>query len=619
MNGESVAEPRILPIRLDVQLPGDHLCMVIAQPLLNLQQTDRGFRIDRSTRGTHVMIVESVLRLACELGFQKDSRGTNFILFPELSLPHDMILKTKDKISDSSLANSILIGGIEGIGLQEYYKILEESNNPEEANYRFSGIANYVNCAAIFVKANQRDEAQLYLQPKIKPSRREEAIEMQRGRHVFVFNSPKLNFLCLVCFDAIYTDSALTSLVSKIMEKLRKMSADKQIDDRLDIVFMLMHNEDPYYEGFQTSAYQLLNGGGRELRSDHGAVVFINSASSEEGSSDKFGKSAFYFRKAAWYTPPREEYPPPSTYCMEEAECDCQRARFREDGPCLHSFSYIPYTAELHISRGKYYPFQDVAWHRMKSDGAIDSPQSVPAIRKIVSDNLPSNLAVEDRWCKAPNGSSLAIKMRQNYEDIREKLVTTTPERTKEITDLLLLGHYPQDNRIENPDYWKPDEEGKAIKELASTLSILALIGEMTLDLPSRVVTGLSQGGFYAVVIDGKHCEIPIALHNSYEDYMAKNPHINIDLERNVLLVLCRHRRDPPSNGIAEEIRTISSILRSEESQLSEELRDENRFLSTTGGRLFWHSHESLQDILDQTDLQAAKSMLEKKLGSLTN
>lgn len=619
MKTENLTEPKILPIRLDIDLPTDHLCMVMAQPLLKLQQTDNGFKIDRSILATHKRIIESTFKLVRNLLFGNGSYNTNFVLFPELSLPHDMILEIKNRMSHSWPQNSILIGGIEGISVKEYYEILQQSDNPREARYKFSGIANYVNCAAVFVKQNQGDEAKLYLQPKIKPSRREEAIEMQEGRHIFFFTSPKLNFLSLICFDAIYTDSAFTSLISKLMRNLRKMSVTKQIDSILDIVFILMHNEDPYYRGFQESVYQILNGGGRELRSDHGSVVFINTANSGDGSSDRFGKSAFHFRRKAWYSTPKGEYPPPSTYCMEDTDCECQRARFREDGPSLYSFRYIPYTSELHISKAKCYPFQNVAWCQIKPDGMLDSPQSLPAIKKIVSDNLPPNLPTEDNRYKAPNGSSLAIKMRQNYNDMREKLMTTRPERMKEITDLLLLAHYREDNRIENPDYWKTDKEGEAIKELASTLSILALIGEMTFDLPSRIVTGFLQQRFYTAVMDGKRTERPASLQKKYKEYMERNTCVDIDADKNIFLVLCRHTREQPHNGIAEEVLEIGRILTSDELGMPEELRDARRFTSISGGRVFWHSQESLQGILEQTDLDVARTKLEEKLGLLTN
>jgi len=469
MKPENFSEIKIIPIDLNVDLPSNHLYMVIAQPFLRLEQTEDGFKVDKNILGTHKRVIRSTLELVCDLRFGDASSNANFILFPELSLPFDMVSKLKDRISDSWAPNSILIGGIEGISVAGYHEIVQESNNPKEANYKLLGTANYVNCVAIFIKENHGSEVKLYLQPKVRPSRREQAIGMREGRHIFIFVSSKLTFLCLTCFDAISTDLEFKLLTSKVMRNLRRMVVQNQIPNVLDMVFILMHNEKPHHRGFQESTYQILNGGGRELRSDHGSVVFVNTANSEEVSSDRFGKSAFYFRRGAWYIPPQKEYPPTETYCAEDTGYECQRARFREDGPCLHSLCYIPYTSVLHTQGGRWYPFRDIAWHRVNSDGVLDSPQPVPAVKKIVSNNLPSNLAVSDNRWYAFNDHSLAVKMKQNYNHTREKLINTRIERIKELTDILLLVHYPENDRTENPDYWKTDMEGEAIKEMAST------------------------------------------------------------------------------------------------------------------------------------------------------
>jgi len=621
MKHKNSSEIKIITIDLKIDLPSDHLCMIMAQPLLKLQATSNGFKLDRSILEIHKRTILSTLELACNPPFGNSSYNTNFVVFPELSLPYDMISTIKDRIlQDSWPDNSIFIGGLEGISVEKYLEIVQKSDNPVESNYELLGMANYVNCAVVFIKENHSHGVKMYMQPKIKSSRGEQAIGMREGRHLFIFISSKLNFFCLTCFDAISTDLKFKLLASKIIGNLREMVVKKEIPNVLDMVFILMHNEKPHFRDFQESVYQILNGGGRELRCDHGSVVFVNTANGKHNSSTKFGKSAFYFRRGAWYIPSKEEYPPPDTYCMEKTDCECQRARFREDGPSLHSFCYIPYTSVPHIQGGKWYPFRDVAWFRITSNGTLSSPQSVPAIRKVVVDNLlPSLCDTDNRW-HAPNDYSLTFKMKQNYKDLREKLIRMERNRMKELTDLLLLAHYPENDRTDNPDYWSSEKEGEAVKEMTSILSILTLLGELELRC-SRIVSSKVANRFYVAITDGCNEEIPSELHRRY----IKCIDININLwtalgqRAVVLLVLSRHRREGPSFGIAKEISEFLKIHLYDEGTIPVELQDRDKFTSYKGPKLFWQSANYLQGILDENDINSARTKLEEKLEPLRN
>lgn len=620
MKNNNFSKIEIIPINLNLDLPNDHLCMVMAQPFLKLQQTESGFKVDNCLLGAHKKIIQSTLKLAGDLKFGKstyNTNNTNFILFPELSLPYDMISTIRDSMSQNSWPNnSILIGGLEGIGVNEYQKILEKSDNPAESVYELLGTATYVNCAAIFTKGKQHNDIRLYLQPKLRPSRWEQALGMREGKHLFIFVSPELNFFCLICFDAISSDLEFKSLTSSIMQELKKMAKNNDIPSVLDMTFILMHNNKPHYSGFQECANRILNAGGRELRCDHGSVVFINTANSVHGSSNKFGKSAFYFRRGAWFIPPIGEIPP-ETYCMEKTiEDKCQRARFREDGPSLHSFFYIPYTSELHTQEGQWYPFKNVAWYRVDSAGEISSSQSVPANRKIVSDNLLPNLPDNDNRWHVPNDSPLKDEIKKKYYIIRTNFIKLRKERISEITDLLLLCHYPKDKHIINSDHWKMDCEGEAIKELVSTFSILALMGETDFDLADSTLTGFLKDKFYVAVIDGKNTVEQRDLLKEYDE--VRYSALNKQPEKNILVVLCRHLGEQPLNGKAKEIKRISKISGNEDDKMPPELRDSDKYTSITG-RLFWHSRESLHGILEQNSLDDARRKLGEKLEPLTH
>jgi len=100
---------------------------------------------------------------------------------------------------------------------------------------------------------------------------------------------------------------------------------------------------------------------------------------------------------------------------------------------------------------------------------------------------------------------------------------------------------------------------------------------------------------------------------------MGINEYNNINLQKNILLVLCRHRGEQPSNGIAQEIANFTLISKSEESTMPPELQDKNKFTSLDGGKVFWHSRESLQGILEENHLDRARIRLEEKLVPLSN
>jgi len=608
---------KIIRTSLDVDLPSDRLCMVMAQPFFRIQQTDNGLKIDRSILENHKRMIRFSLELVSNLSFENATHKTNFALFPELCLPFDIVSELRDCISNSWPPNSILMGGIEGINGREYSVLLENSNNPAETEGDLPGVANYINCGIIIVK-DKNEEVSVYLQPKIKASENEQAIGMVEGEHVFLFKTTNYNFLCLICFDFIGRDQ--TSPVRLIQDMMQQLGCDvpEGYCLNLDVIFVLQCNEDPSHRCFQDSARILLHEGRGKIETR--SVVFVNTAAEYFGSSRQYGKSAFYFPRGTWTIMDRGRYPVNHTFALERTDYACERARLREDGPCIHSIVYIPRKALGGDSGDIRYPLvPPPLCYKVKLDGSLEDGRVVPALEKIVSDNLPANLAANDNRWNAPNAPSLGDQMRQEYGATREKLINVRIERMKELIDLLLMYHYPENNRVENPDYWEAEKEGEAIKELASTLSILTLNDEIALDVPSKILTGLLKEKFYVAVIDGKWIPTSGVLRQEYKKYVERNTYMDIDLEKNILLVLCRHRGEQPPNGIAEEIADFTLISRAEDSNMPQELQEANKFTSVSGGRIFWHSRESLQGILEQNDLEGTRNKLEEKVAPLRN
>jgi len=617
MSPENSSEIRIIPVNLNIDLNSGHLCMIMAQPFLQLQQTCNGFGLDRTVIENHKRMIQSTLELACNPWFSNESHNTNFVLFPELSLPYDMILEIKDKISGSLANNTILIGGIEGIRKEAYDILLRDSDNPEEACGNLSGTSNYINCGIIFTKEKD-GMVKIYLQPKVKASEDEQAIGMLEGKHILLFKTTTYNFLCLTCFDFIGRDR--NSPVPLIQNIMGKLSSDVPSGYclNLDLVFILQYNKSPTHRCFQESARILLHEGRGQIEAR--SLVFVNTAAESFGSSGQYGKSAFYFPRGTWTIPDKRKYPVNNTVALERTDHGCEQARFREDGPCIHSMVFIPKKALGGDSGDIRYPLvPPPLCHKIMPDGSLEEGRAVPALEKMVSDNLPLNLAATDNRWNSPDNTSIRDEMKQKYIKARESLLNVRIERMKELTDLLLLCHYSDNNRIENPDYWEEANEGEALRELVSTLSILTLISEMVLNLPCKALMGLLRDRFYVAVIDGKGIKKPGVLQNSYKECVETNPGLNMDTEKNTLLVLSRHRGEQPLDGIAQEIVGFTMISRTEDSTMPQELQDANKFTSMTGGRLFWHSRESLHGVLEQNSIDEVRTKLEEKLAPLTN
>lgn len=604
-------EIKIIPIKLNSDISLDHICMVTAQPFLNLRVTNDGFKVDRGSLDKHMNFIWSALQVASE----NASEDAYFILFPELSLPLDMIRET-GKISDSLSDNSILLGGMEGVKREEYSDLLDGSANPQEAKYALPDTGHYINCGIILVKEKDHD-MQLYLQPKIKASPDEQKIGMIEGKHIFLFKTTNYNFLQLICFDFVgRTQTSTDLLVQDIMQEFGR-GVPNGYCLNLDLVFMLQYNENPTHRCFQESARFLLHEGRGTIETR--SVVFVNSSAEEMGRSEKFGKSAFYFPRGTWRLPDKSTYPVNHSFALEKTDYGCERARFREDGPCIHKMTYIPRKALGGDSCDICYPFVPPPMcYKIMTDGSLEQGRAVPALEKVLSDNLPLDLAASDRRWHAPNDITLRGEVIQSYNETRNELLNTSIDRMKELTDLLLLCHHSGEGRVQNPDYWEADKEGEAIRDMASSVSILALTSKTVLDVSVKTLTGLLERKFYIAVIDGKGTETPTVLQNEYQKYVEQYGYTNIDMHMNVLLVFCRHEGEQPPNGIAQEIVGFTLISKTEEEAMPSELQDDKRFTSVPGNRVFWHSRASLHGILDENSVNEAKTRLEQKLAPLT-
>ena len=141
-----------------------------------------------------------------------------------------MITEIKNYIADYWPNNSILVGGVEGIGREQYESLISNSNNPQEARDNLFGTSNYVNTGIIYVKEDDDDSIKTYFQPKIKASEAEQTIGMLEGRHIFLFKSSNYSFLCLICFDFIGRNrNSSISVTQDIIQKKQLKNSKRSL------------------------------------------------------------------------------------------------------------------------------------------------------------------------------------------------------------------------------------------------------------------------------------------------------------------------------------------------------------------------------------------------------
>ena len=538
-----------------VKIPPDKIRFITVHPSLEekIVQMKEGFTFDNQYKKSQNDLIQATFPLVKSHPSNTDSHA-NFLIFPEISVTNEGLDIIENAIQKSSWPeNSIVMGGLEYISGKRFKNLLDNSDNPHETKRLPNNIASFnINTSFIYIKTNGK-KLRKYYQPKMSSSPPEQRLQDQfRGSYLLLFRTKSMAFTQIICFDAIVEPGdRFEPLANNIITKLRSYgSALRPL--RIGIYFVLQHNEHPNKACFKKFAKRLLEKPGYEVIID--TVIFVNSAADKLGCSERYGKSRFHFLTPRYQVPSANEVCIPSTFCLrEEGSIKC--AQFREDGPCVHSFEYITPPA-TGVSSGVPHrlPFDYAFMHKISNDGSIGKGEAINGLWKKVFDFLPDHLPdtdVNKRWTadRGNRTEGLNLKLRQKFEGIRNNLVTDGVQlnRLEQITDLLFLG-YGEDQRtkrIKNPDYWKDHHEGEGIKDLASGLTIFALLGDIALEKPSlsKVHTALFREAdmdFYLAIIDDPTNGLLVPrLRRKYNDFVNDEKWGDIDWSKHTLLLFC--------------------------------------------------------------------------------
>lgn len=616
----------IVPIQLDTEIDinADKISFITVHPFLEgkIEDSGTGFRFVRQ-REEQTSLIRNIFPLV-KRHPSGDSSYSHFLVFPEVSVPEEAleIIENEMLRSESEWPrNSIVIGGLEYINGEKFRNLIANCNNPPQCRSLPSNINSLsVNTAFVLVKT-ERGEVKKYYQPKMSSSPSEQRIQNQhRGNFLLLFKTRSLVFTQIVCFDAIATSGCkFETLVDDILLGLSQHGSSSA-PLRIDTFFVLQHNDFPCKNDFKKFAKDLLEKVGRELIID--SVVFVNSAAQNWGCSKKYGKSRFHFLTPKYDIPAKEIVDVPKTFALKEENL-VKYAQFREDGPCVSSFNYIPPPA-ISISSGAHsrLPFDRAFMHKIYPDGTVElAGNPIDGLWKRIFDFLPDDLPVEDpkvgRWTadQCEQNGGLNRELKENFKEIKLKLLLNgiNINRLREIVDLLFIGYTDNENRkrIHNPDYWEDNYEGEGLRDLASGLSIFKTLGDITLEdnLEKLHTTLYSYDGaeFYVVFLDNPNEELRSLsmLKNKYKTFLKSNKWGTIDWRRNTLLLICNGIKSLTDDKIRLEYRYDTMYPEFSEGKIPNELDAQKKEKFTTLkskiGSVFYYELEQLRGDLDRS------------------
>jgi hypothetical protein len=457
--------------------PAERLRMLWGHPYLQLQGTGTSFRLTMECIDRQKRILRSAFDIA-------KSAAIQFVVFPEFSLPIEMVSETDDAVSSAEWPrNSVFASGLAPASVGEYMSLAAQGNVIAADAIPADTTAEFVNCCCVWLKSSD-GAVRKVLQTKLKPSRPEQATQgMHEGANVYLFRSDLLNFAFLVCFDCI--GIRLTEFINAVTQEVRDGDSKN-----LHLLTVLEHNDRPEKVEFLTFAEHLIVSGNMKLHTGlDAAVAFVNSAHSKAGRtvSEDYGRSSIcYYRRGNWSAP--DASGPltliPSTFALENAGNTLVRVRFREDGPAVHRFTYFIPSLLGPTSGESKHPIQDARFHKVENDGALTPGQAVAALKKVVGDWLAIAPQNGDARFMGLN-HDVTSEIKRSLNRFNNLIVDSPNDRLEDAITLLLSsyidaarpGRYNPDSWQKSPNNWVVDTHGQAILELAS---ICALIGVLS-------------------------------------------------------------------------------------------------------------------------------------------
>ncbi len=318
---------------------------------------------------------------------------SDFIVFPEDSVPYQYLETFIEQIRKVIKKNSIVIFGCEHVGFEIFCNLLEKykEDNTEAYNIVYKDISDTpedkpANLEFIIIKDNNNN-MHVYIQAKTHPFYGEESVDVNmdlyRSKYFYLFSSTMVpfNFMSLICFDFVYRDNYWSNIYS-IVKKANQLYFTKR--QELDLLIVIECNPKPEHKVFKDT---LTGFYGEHLFKTPGTrdtiSVFVNS--SEESSIDAIDKKENYFGYSHIVLSESFKIPPLK---LSELTVDnfnsapVTRIKFTPATRLFHiTLNFLrdkdPRSSRVPVKINGIYKFQSDAWLKMTSKEMLGGEESI--------------------------------------------------------------------------------------------------------------------------------------------------------------------------------------------------------------------------------------------------
>ena len=321
---------------------------------------------------------------------------------------------------------------------------------------------------------------------------------MLKGGEVYLFLTKKFNFLILVCFDLISSESNI-QVIDDLVRQIGARAGPHQ-SILLHAVINIQYNPKPWDQKFVEAAAKFLRPP-QQINMANGLVIFSNVASSRECIHGSHGQTGLLFQSNRWQYPQEES----ALYFTSKPRSDLQGFLFRRKIGGVFSFIYLLPEVNAMQSSDPRVPIDSGQFCRR-------DPSSGSWIAE-VTESLPLKFA--DYLCEADDvqpcsetfterlrcdDSALNRRLKEAYSGIRLSLLGLDAKRARDVVRLLFINDV-RGVRSNSSDAWVQAKDGEAVRELARSLSICSLNHPLQLQ-STLACTAEDHSRLYAV-IDG--------------------------------------------------------------------------------------------------------------------
>jgi len=305
----------------------------------------------------------------------------------------------------------------------------------------------------------------------------------------------------------------------------------------------------------------------------------------------------------------------PSTFALENVGNTLVRTRFREDGPCLHSFTYfIPSFLGPDAGETKY-PIQDARRHSIEPNGTPSAGEPVAALKKVAGDWLAVAPQQGDPRFLASN-ATVTTELKLALARFKDLVTNSSADRLEDATTLLLSsyidaarpGRYNPDWWQASPNDWVIDTHGQAILELASVCALLGLASPVEFQACDHSHT-CKVGPFLITVLDGNGLETCFQLRNAYLRWV-KGMAWGEAIGRKLILILTRVSQMPPHLRAIPVDMAFTTPDSTEIESLPQTLRPSDQSILDSHTSIFWIAASTLRHALTQGTVAGVQSQL---------